>query len=527
MCIRDRYMGIVKKPLRTQKKMFANTSQGFNSRGYTQGVYETFQTVAGRPSGPPLSPHIGVVSPAYRGRLSIPYGQANRGSTPQKVAEPRLSVTRIYRTPLKTNENPLHLEIRRQTNPVNKVQQYKVPSPKITPLKAQVLNFAGQTLENLNILQPVANSSKKLITIQNPLFGVPCIQNFSPRMTAPSALNVFKMTTSPQGKENQMQRAKMTAEYVRQKLNLIQSESIAYETQVMAKPMETELHSEHDCEKHSLASAKFASPGTQVTSFEDLRTHAAISQNSSNEVSLKERSKASVQEISAQGSLTSLDKKIHETLIRSNDLFKRNEKMLQDLPMSPKKQPKQQKVAFNSPSSLRKMLTTSPGPARYSQAKVVLPEALNYQGETKDGLPNGRGRMVYPNGDIYIGEWRAGHKHGYGTLQDSNQELKYEGEWEGDVFNGQGVWYNRKVVAPEGEFNHRDLNAAEAAALKYEGEFSGGRKHGIGTLFFLNNDRFIGEFVKGKAEGKGTFHKNSTQNIIIGEWRNGKINAEF
>ena len=35
-----------------------------------------------------------------------------------------------------------------------------------------------------------------------------------------------------------------------------------------------------------------------------------------------------------------------------------------------------------------------------------------YEGEFKDGLREGFGRMEYPNLDFYEGEWREGLPHG-------------------------------------------------------------------------------------------------------------------
>ena len=37
-----------------------------------------------------------------------------------------------------------------------------------------------------------------------------------------------------------------------------------------------------------------------------------------------------------------------------------------------------------------------------------------YQGDVKNGVPNGLGIIIYPNGDKYIGEWEDGKKHGEG-----------------------------------------------------------------------------------------------------------------
>ena len=31
-----------------------------------------------------------------------------------------------------------------------------------------------------------------------------------------------------------------------------------------------------------------------------------------------------------------------------------------------------------------------------------------YEGEWKNGFPNGHGTMNFPNGDMYVGEWKDG-----------------------------------------------------------------------------------------------------------------------
>lgn len=46
-------------------------------------------------------------------------------------------------------------------------------------------------------------------------------------------------------------------------------------------------------------------------------------------------------------------------------------------------------------------------------------------------MREGRGIMVYPNGDIYEGEWKRDKKEGKGEFFDSNGN-KYEGEWKND-----------------------------------------------------------------------------------------------
>ena len=39
-----------------------------------------------------------------------------------------------------------------------------------------------------------------------------------------------------------------------------------------------------------------------------------------------------------------------------------------------------------------------------------------YEGERKEGVPHGRGTMLYADGDMYEGTWRDGKQHGQGTM---------------------------------------------------------------------------------------------------------------
>jgi len=51
-----------------------------------------------------------------------------------------------------------------------------------------------------------------------------------------------------------------------------------------------------------------------------------------------------------------------------------------------------------------------------------------YQGQVKDGKPNGLGILIYHNGGKYVGEWKDGEENGQGTYTTSNGR-KYVGSW--------------------------------------------------------------------------------------------------
>ena len=45
-----------------------------------------------------------------------------------------------------------------------------------------------------------------------------------------------------------------------------------------------------------------------------------------------------------------------------------------------------------------------------------------------NGIPHGRGRRVYANGDVYVGTFDKGKRHGNGTMTYINGVV-YGGEW--------------------------------------------------------------------------------------------------
>ena len=56
-----------------------------------------------------------------------------------------------------------------------------------------------------------------------------------------------------------------------------------------------------------------------------------------------------------------------------------------------------------------------------------------YVGETKNGLPNGKGTHTFPNGDKYIGEFWNGKRHGQGTIYWTNGN-KVVGEFQNNEY---------------------------------------------------------------------------------------------
>lgn len=69
-----------------------------------------------------------------------------------------------------------------------------------------------------------------------------------------------------------------------------------------------------------------------------------------------------------------------------------------------------------------------------------------YTGEFKKGLPDGRGKYVFENGDWYDGEWKAGFYDGQGTLSTKDKAhpdsiIIQEGFWKKGKYLGKQLPY--------------------------------------------------------------------------------------
>jgi len=86
------------------------------------------------------------------------------------------------------------------------------------------------------------------------------------------------------------------------------------------------------------------------------------------------------------------------------------------------------------------------------------------------------GTFTYANGDIYVGQWCQGKKHGQGTYSYAKDGTKLVGEWEkGKITNGQWIF-------PNGSY--------------YTGKFRYSKPWGRGAWVFKNGNQLTGEYVQ-------------------------------
>ena len=127
------------------------------------------------------------------------------------------------------------------------------------------------------------------------------------------------------------------------------------------------------------------------------------------------------------------------------------------------------------------VVRSSHEPTRYPMNRAdawVIPE--RYDGETNSsGQRHGNGTLYSSNGDIYMGEWQNGCRHGKGIQTYAWKLEKYEGDWLADEWNGHGC-----LTLVNGSY--------------VEASFKDGRLHGISKLTSIDGVTVESAWVEGK-----------------------------
>ncbi len=149
---------------------------------------------------------------------------------------------------------------------------------------------------------------------------------------------------------------------------------------------------------------------------------------------------------------------------------------------------------------------------------------------------NGKGVLLYADGDRYIGDFWKSQKHGKGTFYYKNGS-RYQGHWANDLPHGEGfklfkdgtrlegLWEKGRLikrveqigrmeeyVARGGEGagcisgdcrNGKGIYIYPSGAI-YIGEFRNGEIHGVGVCYYSDGSKYQGEWMHRYPEGKGT-----------------------
>ena len=128
-----------------------------------------------------------------------------------------------------------------------------------------------------------------------------------------------------------------------------------------------------------------------------------------------------------------------------------------------------------------------------------------YVGMFKNGVFEGKGRLILHRGDYYEGEFMDNKANGLGKFVNSKGEI-YNGQWVNDKQEGEG-----ELILKDGSI--------------YFGQFKNGKKNGKGKINWSDNSYYEGEFVNNYYEGYGVYILMSKRKGYIGEWKEGKMNG--
>lgn len=122
---------------------------------------------------------------------------------------------------------------------------------------------------------------------------------------------------------------------------------------------------------------------------------------------------------------------------------------------------------------------------------------------------HGLGKTLFPNGDMYTGEYKYNQRDGLGTYFWADKGIIYTGQWKLNLRQGLG-----RIVYPDGgryygawkdDKKNGEGRYTYADGSSYSGSWVNDVKHGFGTYTFTDGSSFVGSFVDGE--------------FVSGEWR--------
>ena len=128
-----------------------------------------------------------------------------------------------------------------------------------------------------------------------------------------------------------------------------------------------------------------------------------------------------------------------------------------------------------------------------------------YVGMFKNGMFEGRGRLILHKGDYYEGEFVQNKANGFGKYVNAKGEI-YNGYWIDDKQEGQG-----ELILKDGSI--------------YQGQFKDGKKNGKGKITWSDNSYYEGDFVNNYYEGYGVYIMVNKRKGYLGQWKEGKMHG--
>ncbi len=162
------------------------------------------------------------------------------------------------------------------------------------------------------------------------------------------------------------------------------------------------------------------------------------------------------------------------------------------------------------------------GNCKNGEGVLAYVDGSKYEGQFTNGKINGTGTWYYPNNDKYVGNFKDNQFHGKGILYKTDgSQLK--GVWEAGEYKGEAVTIVAKTgciagncQTGQGTYQFKDNTA------KYIGAFLDGQMEGKGTIVYSNGDSYTGEWKKGKYNGEGVLTQQNGIKVE-GVWKEGEF----
>ncbi|MFM9330166.1 stalk domain-containing protein [Paenibacillus mesotrionivorans] len=148
-----------------------------------------------------------------------------------------------------------------------------------------------------------------------------------------------------------------------------------------------------------------------------------------------------------------------------------------------------------------------------------------YDGAFADNVPEGQGKMVYNDGTYYSGSYTGGKRQGAGKIYFADGSLNFDGYFEDDALSGPGTLWTEEGDKYVGSFQYGMMfgpfKQYHDGKLVYDGEFQGSYKEGTGKEYVDSSLVYDGEFMYGLRNGTGKLYKAGKLQYD-GEFDNGR-----
>ena len=155
---------------------------------------------------------------------------------------------------------------------------------------------------------------------------------------------------------------------------------------------------------------------------------------------------------------------------------------------------------------------------REGRGVAVYSDGSFYEGLWINDLRSWVGRITYPNGNAYQGEWRLDSTENCYGYYLSKEGILAKGTWVESKLDGEGYEAIRKEFTYHGYFLHGVKEGKGTAkwsdGSKYEGELKNNKFNGTGKYNYKDGRNYsgiifctisIGNFRDNKMHGKGIF----------------------